>query len=106
MRIAVAGFAHESNTFYSQPTRLGDFGVCEGEAILSHYANTFHEIAGYIAGAEQFGYDIFPIVAAGATPAAAVEWEAYEHFGADTRRPARRASSRRHTASVARGYGS
>ena len=80
MRIAVAGFAHESNTFYSQPTRLGDFGVCEGEAILSHYANTFHEIAGYIAGAEQFGYDIFPIVAAGATPAAAVEWEAYEHF--------------------------
>ena len=80
MRIAVAGFAHESNTFYSQPTRLGDFGVCEGEAILSHYANTFHEIAGYIAGAEQFGYDIFPIVAAGATPAGAVEWEAYEHF--------------------------
>ena len=63
MRIAVAGFAHESNTFYSQPTRLGDFGVCEGEAILSHYANTFHEIAGYIAGAEQFGYDIFPILA-------------------------------------------
>ena len=45
MRIAVAGFAHESNTFYSQPTRLGDFGVCEGEAILSHYANTFHAVS-------------------------------------------------------------
>ena len=80
MRIAVAGFSHESNTFYSQPTQQGDFGVCEGEAILSNYANTFHEIAGYIAGAEQFGYEIFPIVAAGATPAAAVQSEAYEYF--------------------------
>ena len=80
MRIAVAGFSHESNTFYSQPTQRGDFGICEGGAILSNYANTFHEIAGYIAGAEQFGYDIFPIVAAGATPAAAVQSEAYEYF--------------------------
>ncbi len=80
MRIAVAGFAHESNTFYSQPTDLEDFGVCEGADIVSHYADTFHEIAGYIAGAEQFGYELFPIVSAGATPAAAVTAEAYEHF--------------------------
>ncbi len=85
MRIAVAGFAHESNTFHSQPTVLKDFGVeesgvKEGEQILSHYADTFHEIAGYIAGAEQFGYEIYPIVAASATPAAAVTTEAYEYF--------------------------
>jgi len=85
MRFAVAGFAHESNTFHSQPTGMEDFGVDEygvkeGEQILSHYADTFHEIAGYIAGAEQFGYEIFPIVAAGATPAAAVTAEAYDYF--------------------------
>ncbi|MFT5089965.1 MAG: microcystin degradation protein MlrC [Candidatus Latescibacterota bacterium] len=85
MRLAVAGFAHESNTFHSQPTGMKDFGVDEngvkeGERILSHYADTFHEIAGYIAGAEQFGYEIFPIIAAGATPAAAVTAEAYDYF--------------------------
>lgn len=80
MRIAVAGFSHESNTFYSQPTRMSDFGVCEGEHIVTHYADTFHEIAGYIAGAEQYGYELFPIISSGATPAAAVESEAYEYF--------------------------
>ncbi len=80
MRIALAGFSHESNTFYSQPTRLNDFGVREGEHILAHYADTFHEIAGYIAGAEQYGYELFPIISAGATPAAAVESDAYEYF--------------------------
>lgn len=85
MRLAVAGFAHESNTFHSQPTGMEDFGrddfrYKEGESIVPHYADTFHEIAGYIAGAEQFGYEIFPIIAAGAVPAGAVTTEAYEYF--------------------------
>lgn len=30
MRIGVAGFAHEANSFSSQPTTLEDFGVSEG----------------------------------------------------------------------------
>ena len=80
MRIAVAGFSHESNSFYSQPTRLEDFEVCEGAEIIDHYRQTFHEIAGYIAGAEEFGYEIHPIIAANATPAGPLSVEAYEHF--------------------------
>ena len=80
MRIAVAGFSHESNSFYSQPTRLEDFEVCEGAEIIDHYRQTFHEIAGYIAGAEEFGYEIHPIIAANATPAGPLSAEAYEHF--------------------------
>ncbi len=80
MRIAVAGFSHESNSFYSQPTKLEDFEVCEGVEIIDHYRQTFHEIAGYIAGAEEFGYEIHPIIAANATPAGPLSVEAYEHF--------------------------
>ena len=80
MRIAVAGFSHESNSFYSQPTRLEDFEVCEGAEIIDHYRQTFHEIAGYIAGTEEFGYEIHPIIAANATPAGPLSVEAYEHF--------------------------
>lgn len=80
MRIAIAGFAHESNTFSSKPTTLEDFGVLEGEEIIGHYADTFHEIAGYIVGAEQFGYEMYPILAAGATPAGPVTAAAYEEF--------------------------
>jgi microcystin degradation protein MlrC len=80
MRIGVAGFSHESNSFYSQPTRLEDFGVYEGAALVDYYRQTFHEIAGYIRGAEEFGFEIYPTLAAGATPGGPVTAEAYEHF--------------------------
>ena len=80
MRIATAGFSHESNSFYSQPTRLEDFGGCEGADVISQYAGTFHEIAGYIAGAEEFGYELYPLLATSATPGGPVTADTYEHF--------------------------
>ena len=80
MRIATAGFSHESNSFYSQPTQLEDFGGCEGADVISQYAGTFHEIAGYIAGAEEFGYELYPLLATAATPGGPVTANTYEHF--------------------------
>ena len=80
MRIATAGFSHESNSFYSQPTQLEDFGGCEGADVISQYAGTFHEIAGYIVGAEQFGYELYPLLATAATPGGPVTADTYEHF--------------------------
>lgn len=80
MRIAVAGIIHESNSFYSQPTELSDFSVHEGPELIDYYRQTFHEIAGYIAGAEQFDFELYPTLAAGATPAGPVTAEAFEHF--------------------------
>ena len=80
MRIATAGFSHESNSFYSQPTQLEDFGVCEGADVISQYAGTFHEIAGYIAGAEEFGYELYPLLATSAMPGGPVTADTYEHF--------------------------
>ena len=80
MRIATASFSHESNSFYSQPTQLEDFGGCEGADVISQYAGTFHEIAGYIAGAEEFGYELYPLLATSATPGGPVTADTYEHF--------------------------
>ena len=80
MRIATAGFSHESNSFYSQPTQLEDFGGCEGADVIGQYEGTFHEIAGYIAGAEQFGYELYPLLATSATPGGPVTASTYEHF--------------------------
>lgn len=80
MRVAIAGFSHESNTFSSQPTEINNFELLEGQGLIDHYQDTFHEISGYIAGAEKYGYEIFPIIAAGATPAGHVKKEAYEKF--------------------------
>ena len=80
MRIAVAGFAHESNSFSSQPTKLDDFRVNEGRGMLDVYADTFHEIAGYIAGSVEFDYELYPLFAAVATPAGPLTAEAYESW--------------------------
>ncbi|HXF64879.1 MAG TPA: M81 family metallopeptidase [Caldilineaceae bacterium] len=78
MRIAVACFTHESNTFAAKPTVLADFTVHHGQALIDHYTPTFHEVAGYIAGAEEYDFDLYPTVAANATPAGPLTRQTYE----------------------------
>ncbi|MEW6754708.1 MAG: M81 family metallopeptidase [Candidatus Latescibacterota bacterium] len=80
MRIAIAGFNHESNTFASHPTSLEDFRIYVGHQVLEHYAGTFHEVSGCIAGAEEYGYEMVPILEAGATPGGTVRRHAYEEI--------------------------
>ena len=78
MRVAVAGFAHESNSFSPQPTTEEDFRFHLGADVLTHYADTYHEIAGYVAAAAAEGMELCPILAATATPSAPVTAAAYE----------------------------
>jgi microcystin degradation protein MlrC len=78
MRIAIASIIHESNTFAAHPTTLQDFVVHRGQAMVDHYRPTFHEVAGYIAGADEYDYELHPLLAASATPAGAVTNEAFE----------------------------
>nr|BAG82725.1 hypothetical protein [uncultured bacterium] len=78
MRIAIAGFSHESNTFAAKPTTPADFSTHRGQAMIEHYAPTFHEIAGYIAGSEEYDFDLAPTLGANATPSGTVTREAYE----------------------------
>ena len=80
MRVAVAGLAHESNTFSSQPTRLQDFGIREGTDLLEVHNDTYHEIAGYIAAARELDMELCPTLSASATPAGAVTSTAYEEI--------------------------
>lgn len=80
MRIAVAGFAHESNTFASQPTTLADFDIQSGQDMLDANADTYHEIAGYIVAAAEQGMELLPLLSAGATPAGPVTTPAYEEI--------------------------
>lgn len=80
MRLAIASFSHESNTFAAVPTRVEDFRVHEGRQVVDWYAGTFHEMAGFIAGAREYGFELAPVLGADATPSGAVTAEAYEHF--------------------------
>jgi len=78
MRIAIAGFAHESNTFAAKPTTLEDFSLWRGQSMIDYYAPTFHEIAGFIAGADEYDYDLHATLGANATPSGTVTRQAYE----------------------------
>ncbi len=78
MRIGIASLSHESNTFASFPTTYSDFRFVRGREIIEQYRPTFHELGGFIAGAEEYGYELVPLMGAVATPAGEVEADAYE----------------------------
>src|SRR5688572_4654481 len=78
MRLGIASFTHESNTFATTPTTLADFQVDLGQAVIERYGNTFHEVAGFIAGADEFDYALEPLWAANATPAGPLTAETFE----------------------------
>lgn len=77
-RVAVAGILHESNSFSSVPTTLADFergGIRRGREVADLYASSQHEIAGFLEGARRFGFEMVPLLAAGATPSGPVTAE-------------------------------
>lgn len=78
MRIAIAGFMHESNTFAAFPTTLDSFHIHRGDAVVDHYRPTFHEMAGFIRGADEYDFELHPLIGADATPAGALTAETYE----------------------------
>src|SRR3954454_22010188 len=76
MRIAIGGIMHESNTFADLPTdrrRFEEGSLTRGEAMLPIWREAHHEVGGFIAGAERFGYELAPTVMAWATPAGPVD---------------------------------
>lgn len=85
MRIAIGGIMHESNTFAATPTELAAFGArrAVGEEIVERWRETHHEMAGFIQGAGEWGYDLSPTLMAGATPAGPVTAEAFETLTAE-----------------------
>jgi microcystin degradation protein MlrC len=75
VRIAIGGIMHESNTFATGPTERSHFvegSLARGEDILPVWRDAHHEMGGFIAGAERFGFDLAPTVMAWATPAGPV----------------------------------
>ena len=78
MRIAIASFTHESNTFAADPTTLDQFHILRGDAVVDHYRPTFHEVAGYIKGADEYDFELHPLIGADATPGGPLPRATYE----------------------------
>ena len=85
MRVALAGFLHETNTFAPNPADLQAFEIgggyipmTSGPALLDVGAGVNLGISGALDVAQQCGWDSLPILWAGAIPSAHVTEEAFE----------------------------
>lgn len=88
MRIAIAGFQHETNTFVPTPTGLSDFEMADswppllrGEAVISATTGMNLPIAGAILSAQSIpDIEIIPLVWASAEPGGIVTDDAFHHI--------------------------
>ncbi|MEX0337859.1 MAG: M81 family metallopeptidase [Arenibacterium sp.] len=85
MRIAIAGFQHETNTFVSTPTRFEDFeqadswpGLLSGEAVVAETRGMNLPIAGFVEAARaEADISLLPVLWCAAEPGGVVEDAAY-----------------------------
>jgi microcystin degradation protein MlrC len=85
-RIAIGGILHESNSFASTSTDLAAFQRSElrrGEEIAREWAQSNHEVAGYLEGAAKYGFEPVPLLVAQATPAGPVTDPTLDGFVAE-----------------------
>jgi len=84
IRIATAGFQHESNTFSTVPASLERWrasGILEGEAIRAEYESSQSTLAGFFAAAkEDPEVELVPLVFTRLTPMGAMTHEAISHI--------------------------
>jgi len=81
MRIAVAGFMHESNTLSPMRADKQAFlaqGWDEGQALVERWARAHHEVGGFLEGLADDDVQIAPLLMAWATPCGPVEEAVFE----------------------------
>jgi len=86
-RIAIGGFLHETNTFAPTRASYRDFvqgggwpSMASGAAVTRTIRNINVGISGFIAQAEERGWDLVPTLWCAASPSAHVERSAYERI--------------------------
>lgn len=78
MKVLVGGIYHESHSFSNVPTDLEAFRkvlLLEGQEVLDALAGTTSEMAGFIEGANRFGFEVVPTVWAWGTSTGPVQAE-------------------------------
>ncbi len=81
MRIAIAGFMHESNTFNPlKADRTAFAAQCLkfGPEFVDEWRDAHHEMGGFIEGVSRFGYELLPVGMAWATPSGPVTDEVFD----------------------------
>ncbi len=83
MRLVLAGFMHESNTFNPIPTDRASFtaqSLTFGPALLDEWREAHHEVGGFIEAATVERFEPLPVMMAWATPSGPVTDAAFEEM--------------------------
>jgi microcystin degradation protein MlrC len=83
MRIAVAGFMHESNTFNPIPAERAAFaqqGFALGADLLTEWRAAHHEVAGFLQAGTVEGFEPVPLLMAWATPSGPVASDVFDEI--------------------------
>lgn len=83
MKVLVGGIYHESHSFSNVATDLESFKsvlFLEGRDSIDQLKGTTSEMAGFIKGAEEFGFEMVPTLWAWGLSTAPVEAETLDHF--------------------------
>ena len=90
MRVAIAGFQHETNTFAPQKATYRHFEEGEGWPALTRGAALFRDLpgmniplGGFIREANALGLDLVPLLWTAAVPSGPVTTDAYERITSD-----------------------
>jgi microcystin degradation protein MlrC len=82
-RVVLAGIFHETHSFVSEVTGLGDFRIERGDEILGRRGDA-SQIDGFIEVADRLGWEIVPAANYSAMPSGVVEDHVFESFWQDT----------------------
>jgi microcystin degradation protein MlrC len=85
MRIGIAGFMHESNTFSPLKTDRASFvagSLTLGPDLLTEWRDAHHEVGGFLESAGPLGFEPVPLLMAWATPSGPVTAQAYDEITA------------------------
>jgi len=83
MRIAIAGFMHESNTFNPVVTNRAAFeaqSLAFGSDLIHEWRDAHHEVGGFLEAAQVEGFEPVPLVMAWATPSGPVADSVFEEI--------------------------
>ncbi|MEO8128158.1 MAG: M81 family metallopeptidase, partial [Bryobacteraceae bacterium] len=80
IRIGIAGFMQESNSFAPRMARTEDFDVRSGDEMVHFFSGTNSETAGFLDGCAESGWEAIPMTAANAISGGPLSRECFDEL--------------------------
>src|SRR6266540_7169215 len=80
MRVALAGFSHETNTFSNVPASFDRFQILRGDEIVQRHADAHSTITGFLEVGRERGMDLVPLLFASTGPIGMITKDAFDRI--------------------------